>query len=138
MIRPWATLGMMMASTTLFALDCGNLGITIENTSAHNCVLKHVLLMHGHFQDQVPLSMPSGSTSPVFYLYQDNDGVAVELDYRCDNKLVVINSSQTYCGHTAGYVKGNAYSGNDMVTEHRETMGGYWYATPGQIDWTFR
>jgi hypothetical protein len=84
MKRQVMTVGLLAASSALFALDCGNLGITIVNASTHQCVLKHVQLFEGYFQNQAPLTIPSGSTSPMFYLAQNSYGVDVELDYRCD------------------------------------------------------
>lgn len=136
MKRQIMTVGLLAASSALFALDCGNLGITIVNSSAHQCVLKHTQLANGYFQNQAPLTIPSGSTSPTFYLTQDSSGVQVELDYRCDDKVVVMNSTQDHCGFMAGYVMGYAYHGNDLVTEHQETIGSYWSEIPGQITWT--
>lgn len=132
-----AVLGLAVASTGLYALDCGNLGIRITNMSTQNCTLKHVNLSNGLFLSPAPLNLPSGATSPIFYLQQNEFGISVELDYRCDdNNMVVINSSQTYCAIMAGYVDGWAYNGNDLVTEHQEFTGSYWNATPGQINWT--
>ena len=136
MKRQFVALSLIAASTTLFALDCGNLGITIVNNSPHHCVLKHTVLDGGYFQNQAPLSVPSGSSMPTFYMAQGDNGVDVEFDYRCDGKVVVIGAHQDYCGFMAGYVVGQAYFGNDLVTEHQETIGSYWSETPGQITWT--
>lgn len=136
MKRPIIGVTLLAVFSAAFALDCGNLGITIVNSSPHQCVLRHALLMNGYFQNQAPLTIPSGSTSPTFYLAQGSYGIGVELDYRCDDQVVVINSMQEHCGFMAGYVMGNAYFGNDLVTEHQETIGSYWSELPGQITWT--
>lgn len=135
---PALTLGALLLSTSALALDCGNLGISIENNSGHDCVLKHSTIFNGYSQNATPTVIPNGTTTPVFYLYQDGEGVAVEYDFRCDGKLAEMYSSQSYCGLSAGYVYGSSYAGNDLEVEHQEMSGSYWSSTPGYIHWRIK
>jgi hypothetical protein len=126
------------ASTMLCAksLNCQNLGITIANTSAHDCKLRATSLFYGAlFTGGIPGNIPSGTISKVFYMQQDGYGIGIQLDYRCDDKVVVFYSGQNYCNLSAGKIGGWPYIGNDLGLEHHETMGSYWSGVPGQISW---
>ncbi len=135
MKRITVTLSLLILSTSLFAGYCGNLGITIINVSSHDCVLRNTQVDSGLFQDQAPITIPSNSTSPTFYMAQDNNGVRVLLDYRCDNKAALFYSEQDYCGFRAGNVIGYPLYATDMGLDYQVSMGSYWSAIPGQITW---
>ena len=128
-------LSIILTSTALNALDCGHLGITIVNASVHQCVLYAVRTINGYFIDWAPLTILSGTTSPTFYMNQDYYGVSVELNYRCDNKVVIFDSLQGFCDFMAGNIDGSSYIGNDLKTEHKEQLGSFWSSRPGQITW---
>lgn len=136
MKRILAILGLLSSSVMAFALGCEHLGITVTNTSPHDCVLKATQLFYGSlYRGGVPAVIPSGTTSPVFYFLQDDIGVGVRLDYRCDNKVVIFYSGQNSCSLGAGDIGGFPYIGNDLPVDHRETMGSWWYGLPGHISW---
>ena len=137
MKRVWITLGLCFTSTILFALNCRNLGITITNATSYNCALSTTSLFYGSlFSGPVPQTISSGETSSTFYMLQDNIGIGVQLDYRCDdNKVVIFYSGQNHCGFSAGKVAGFPYIGSNLGLEHHETKGSYWSNIPGQITW---
>ena len=127
---------LLAASTGSFALNCGNLGIKISNTSNQECVIRNKSLFYG-FLDKgvVPSSIPSGTTSDTFYMLQDSVGVGIQLAYQCGDKMVKFYSYQEYCLMSAGEVGGVADIWNDLAMNHRETWGSFWFGTPGQITW---
>ena len=131
---------LLLSSIQLFANYCGNLGITIENTTAHDCVLRYTRMDYGYMQDQVPTTIPAGSTSPTFYMHQGFFGLAVLLDYRCDNKTLIFYSSQDYCRYSAGMVNGEQFyeNGSELHMDHKIELGSYWSKLPGQITWRIR
>lgn len=135
MKRHLTILALLTITSPLFAAFCGNLGITITNETDNDCVLRNTRVDSGLFQDQTPMTIPSHSTSPTFYMVQDSSGVAVQIDYRCDKKVAMFYSSQDYCGFSAGYVQGFSYYTNDLSVDHQIAIGSYWAATPGQISW---
>jgi hypothetical protein len=128
-------LGLSLITTSLFALDCGNLGLTITNNTGATCELKNTIFLYGYYSGGIPRSLPNGATSDTFYITQDNNGIGLELDYRCDNKVVIFLSQQAYCGIYAGSIYASTYGGNDLNAEYRAQEGSYWYGLPGQITW---
>lgn len=140
MKRVFSLLGLYFTSTFLLAMDCGSLGITITNMSGQDCVLRNKTVLFGSLIDEVPLTIPSGTTSPTFFIQQVKFiGSFLGLDYRCDNnKLVAFSSIQDFCLFSAGDVRGEIYEGNDLIVEYTKTLGNYWAELPGQIKWTIR
>ena len=127
------------ASMSLFAqsLSCQNLGISIKNASEQDCKLRATKLFYGYlYKGAIPVVIPKGTTSNVFFLDQDSTGIGIQIDYRCNDKLVSFYSGQNYCNFYAGDVGGWPYFGNDLGAEYQETIGSYWYSKPGQISWT--
>lgn len=135
--RTLLCLSLSLLTSALYALDCGNLGITIINNTGGTCELKSSIFIYGYYNSNLPRSIPNGATAPTFYLQQDSDGIGAEFDYRCDNnKVAIFYSFQSYCGIYAGTIVGQAYTGNDLVAEYRREEGSYWNKLPGQITWT--
>lgn len=128
---------LMSISISSFAkINCQNLGITITNQSGHDCKLRINNRYYGSlYQGEIPTHIPNGTTTEVFYMKQSGNGVGIQLDYRCDNKVAIFTSYQDYCYMSAGSVWGTYYIGNDFSTISQPQMGSYWSGMPGQISW---
>ena len=128
--------GLLTASPLLFALNCGNLGIKIINNTNQDCQLKNKIISYGMLdQGTPPLNIPKGSESDLFFMYQDNVGVGVQLNYQCGDKRVKFYSYQEYCLIRAGDVGGSWDVWNDLALVNHPKMGSYWSSLPGQITW---
>lgn len=126
---------LLLTSTTSMATSCAQLGITIQNETEHECVLKSKRMDQGVLLNEIADVIAPHTQSPVFYTSQDSFGIGLMLDYRCGNKLVMLYSMQEYCFLSAGNVQGFSYYVNDLNTDHRITQGSYWNGVAGQIAW---
>lgn len=127
----------MSISIASFAkVNCQHLGITITNQSGHDCKLKINNQFAGFLQEgEIPTHIPNGATTQVFYMKQDGNGVSIQLDYRCDNKVAIFTSNQQYCYWNSGETWGTYYVGNDFTVMPQSINGSYWSGLPGQISW---
>ncbi|WP_019215348.1 hypothetical protein [Legionella tunisiensis] len=128
---------LLFTSTILFA-DCSELGISIQNDSNHNCVLKNHIIYYGFFSEStIPTTIPAKTTSNVFYGSQDNIGIGITLTYTCDNELVKFYSAQNYCSFWtgAGDLAGIPYDISTLSLSYEKMPASGLANSPGQIVW---
>ncbi|KTD04141.1 hypothetical protein [Legionella feeleii] len=129
--------GLLFASTGLFA-DCSEMGISIQNDSDHNCILKNHIIYYGYFSEgSIPTTIPAKTSTGFFYGSQDSVGVGIILAYTCGNETVKFYSGQNYCSFWtgAGDIGGMPYDSSTLSLSYTKTPGSALANYPGHIVW---
>lgn len=133
------TIVVISMSTSVFSLNCTNLGVRITNTTPYACELKGKSIFYGALaENQIPTTIQSGTATQEFFMKQDDIGIGFTLNYTCGNKNIKFYSYQDYCGIAAGEVGGYPETWNELTMQHMDRMGSYWSGLPGLISWTIQ
>ena len=131
-------INLLLASTSLSAMGCMGLVVTVDNASTHNCTLKYSTTTNGENKEDPPKTIPAGTTSQGFLVQCDASSdhkARIYLDYQCDTQSVLFDSISS-CGMFGSDVTGKSFVGNDVKVDFQTKLGSYWYGLPNQITWT--
>lgn len=118
--------------------NCGNLSITITNTTGEPCTLMNSYLYHGYYllSSSTPTFIPPGTVAGPIFLEQGIFGPELELTYSCGfNRLVTFSSKQNYCFLSAGQVYGQVQYSQNVRADYQAMSGSWLWSQHGNINW---